>query len=151
QSAGSTTLAGGRLTVTGNAVLNGGLLAGTGVVAASLANNGGEVSPGGAGMAGTLTVSGNYTQGAAGTLTIEIGNPRTGAGSDQLIASGAATLGGTLNVRLLGRFKPAVGSSFRVLSAASRAGTFATANGLDLGHNRQLDPEYDAAGLNLVV
>ncbi|MEX2217265.1 MAG: hypothetical protein WD749_00770 [Phycisphaerales bacterium] len=85
----------------------------------------GAVIPGDEGGIGQLHVSGNYTQGAAGELHVEIRGLSPGTGYDQLLVSGAATLGGTLRVRLLDEFEPAPGQEFTVLTGASITGTFA--------------------------
>ena len=71
------------------AVQTGATLAGHGTVSGNV-TNGGTVSPGGS--VGTLTVSGNYVQGAGDTLAIEA-NPST---ASELVVGGSATLGGTL-------------------------------------------------------
>ena len=65
----------------------GGTLAGHGTVSGNV-TNGGTVAPGG--TIGTLTVTGNYTQGAGDTLAIEA-NPTT---ASELVVSGSASLGG---------------------------------------------------------
>src|SRR4029077_6284870 len=47
---------------------------------------------------------------------------------DTLTMSGAATLGGPLNVSLINAFSPALGNTFTILTAASVSGTFSTTN-----------------------
>ncbi len=56
------------LAASGGVFLSGGTLAGTGTVQANLSNTGGTVAPGFS--PGILNVTGNYTQGAGGTLAI---------------------------------------------------------------------------------
>lgn len=74
-------------------LLKAGTLSGGGTIEGSVENSGGVVSPGAS--PGTLSLSGNYTQGAGGRLDIEVGG--TGAGQfDVLALGGTATLGGTL-------------------------------------------------------
>jgi len=46
---------------------------------------------------------------------------------DRLLVSGAASLGGTLSVELLGGFTPAPSDTFVILDAASLSGVFANA------------------------
>jgi hypothetical protein len=67
-----------------------GLLAGTGMVDGPVVNAGGTVAPGLS--TGTLTITGNYTQGADATLHIEIGGLTAGSQFDQLVVSGTAAL-----------------------------------------------------------
>ena len=126
QTAGSTQLAGGNL---GGGTLNfaGGELTGAGTITGSVNSSGATVRPGGTGAAGTITISGTYTQGTGGMLAVELGG--AGAGQfDVLAVGGTATLGGTLNATLLGGFVPASGTTFQILTAAPRAGTFGTTN-----------------------
>lgn len=64
----------------------------------------------------TITVGGNYTQGAAGVL--ELGFGGTAANQvDQLKVSGRANLNGTLRVLALTNFQPLHNTKFTVLSA----------------------------------
>ena len=73
--------------------MNGGALTGSGTINANV-TNGGQVIPGGTGAAGMLTINGNYTQTATGSLNIELGGTAAGS-SDQLAVSGTASLGGS--------------------------------------------------------
>ena len=116
--------------------LTGGILEGTGTVAANL-TNGGEVRPGTS--PGTLAVDGAYTQTAAGVLVAEI----TASGHDLLDATGAATLDGTLEVETAAGFTPSVGDTFKVVEGASRTGEFADVNGIGSGPYEVL---YEADG-----
>lgn len=71
-----------------------GALSGTGTLGGDLVN-GGTVSPGSGLTPGTLSIGGNYTQGAGGSLQAKVNG--TGAGQfDVLSVAGNATLGGTL-------------------------------------------------------
>jgi hypothetical protein len=74
-------------------VLSGGTLRGHGTIGGNLLNDG-EVWPGGS--IGTLTVDGNYTQNAAGTLAIEVAP----AANDELNITGSASLAGKLAVQV---------------------------------------------------
>ncbi|HTL68524.1 MAG TPA: autotransporter domain-containing protein [Lacunisphaera sp.] len=89
----------------------GGFLGGNVTVAGNLVNSG-TVSPGNS--PGTITVTGNYTQTATGTLVIELAS---GASFDHLTIAGSAVLAGTLQVDLLGGFNP-LGQSFTFLTAS---------------------------------
>ncbi len=121
QTGGSTVLSGG--TITGGALdIDGGVLTGTGTINTSVTSDG-QVIPGGEGTTGLLTINGNYTQTATGSLNIELGGTGFGA-SDLLAVSGAASLGGTLDIATLGSFAPAFGNTFQVMTFGSSAGNF---------------------------
>lgn len=132
QTAGGTVLHGGTLTAleasSDNArqsiSFEGGTLSGSGTVNADV-TNGGTISPGGDGAAGTLTINGDFTQTASGKLNLELGGTNAGADFDQLRVTGASTLDGTLAVALLGTFAPGKDQSFRIMGFASHAGEFA--------------------------
>jgi len=49
---------------------------------------------------------------------------RAASGNDELVVLGTATLGGTLNVNLLGGFVPAHGQSFQIMTFTSETGSF---------------------------
>ena len=125
----------------------GGTLAGTGAVIGNVVVNGGEVSPGHS--PGLLTVTGDLTLDPSSTLTIQIGG--TGAGQfDQLNASGALALAGTLNLEFIDGYTPPVGSpmSFDMFSAGNGiTGGFQSVQVTGLGGGRvTLDPTALASG-----
>ena len=106
----------------GATAVNAGTLGGAGTIAGDL-NNASVVAPGTS--PGVLTVAGNYTQTAAGTLQLEL-NGAAGTEHDRLAVAGTATLAGQLAVSL--GFAPAAGQSFVVLDNPGGdpvAGTFA--------------------------
>lgn len=124
--AGRTLTVNSTLTVSGT-LTNNGTIQGTGTIVNNF-SNAGSVAPGLS--PGILTVSGTYAN--TGSLDIELGgtagpgvNPN---GHDQLVVSGAATLGGTLNVTLTNGYTPVNGDTFVIVDAASSSGTFATVN-----------------------
>jgi hypothetical protein len=89
-------LAGTKLNLANPLLLKAGKLSGAGTLQGSVDNSGGTVAPGAS--PGTLTLSGNYIQGAGGTLAIEVEG--TGAGQfDRLAVGGNAALGGTLSLQ----------------------------------------------------
>jgi hypothetical protein len=115
----------GSLAATALTIASTGILTGNGSVAAASVTNNGTVAPGNS--PGTLTINGNYLQGSGGTLAAEIGGTTAGAGYDQLIVTGNATLAGTLSVTSFGGFGPAAGDTFRLVKAGGAlSGTFAT-------------------------
>lgn len=135
QSQGITALAGGSISGT-LLTFTGGALGGSGTITADIANTSASVLPGGPGKIGTLTVTGNYTQGSAGTLVIELGGS---ALFDQLAVSGTTTLDGTLDIGSFGGFNPSNGQSFRVVQSAANPGTFAALSGLTAATTQSAD------------
>jgi outer membrane autotransporter protein len=101
----------------------GALLGGHGFLGGDLVSSG-IVSPGN--FPGTLTVNGNYTQNANGTLRIEV----AGLGPSQhdlLVVNGHASLAGTLQLIRLGGFQLHIGDQFTFLVAnRGVSGTFST-------------------------
>jgi hypothetical protein len=145
QSGGTTTLLGGTLAAGGLVDLEGGSLGGSGTIDASLRNSA-QVDVGGVNSSGRLTVTGDYTQTAAGVLNIEIGGAAPGMGYDQLVVNGAGTLDGTLNVSRIRGYTPASGTQFQILTFGSSDGSaFAMAN-IDIHF---LPPAYDPSDVTL--
>jgi hypothetical protein len=146
QTGGSTTLAGGTLTAAGLVDVQGGVLAGSGTINASVRNDA-RLLIGDSATAGALAINGDYTQTADGTLTVKVGGYSPGSDFDQLIVSGQATLDGTLVVTLTGGFRPASGDAFAVLLCGTEGGTFAW---LD-GDGPLFSPRYDPGDFTLVA
>jgi outer membrane autotransporter protein len=125
---GVTTVNGGSLIVDGSiaspTVVNpGGLLGGRGFLGGDLVNSG-SVSPGDS--PGTLTVSGNYTQNANGTLRIEVAGVLSNQ-HDLLVVNGHTSLAGTLQLIRLGGFQFHVGDKLTFLTVnGGVSGTFST-------------------------
>ena len=128
QSAGATLLSGGTVSFGGTALFSAGTLSGAGSIIGNINNAGASVQPGGSGATGSITTDGDYTQGAGGSLDIEIRGASPGQ-FDVFAPGGNAALGGTLNESFLNGFNPAPGAQFVVLTAAQRSGNFATVNG----------------------
>ncbi len=102
----------GGLTVFQNAFLGG-----IGTVFANLVNNG-LVAPGNS--PGTLTIQGDFTQSASGTLQLEVASTSV---FDRLLVSGQANLAGTLQVVNLGQ-PFSYGQQIPFLQAGSISGAF---------------------------
>ena len=69
----------------------------------------------------TLTMTGNYTQGASGMLRMEIASASS---YDVLSVSGTAMFAGTLGVSTLGVYTPSSGAGFALIRFASSGGSF---------------------------
>jgi hypothetical protein len=136
---------GGTLQLDAGMDLNGGILRGNGTIEGSVRNNGGVFSPGHS--PGKITINGNYTQGAGGALTMEIGGKAAGTEYDQLRVNGTATLGGTLNITLINGFRPAVGDVFQLILPNAFAGSFATINTVGFTGN----VNYSSGGITITV
>ncbi len=149
QTGGSTNLAGGTLTSSSATVaINGGLLGGAGTVNGNVTSSG-QVVPGGVGVAGVVNISGTYSQGAAGSMTVNLGGPNPGSGYSQLTVSGKATLGGTLYVSLVNGFAPGGGATFQVLNYGSDSGQFASVVPTNFPVGTFLSTGYTASSLVL--
>lgn len=111
------------------------------------APNSGIVS---AGAGSSVEFTGTFAQASTGTTRIDIGG--TAIDTFGLVAvTGAATLDGTLEVQFASGFTPAVGSSFKVLTYASKIGTFATVNVTGLASGLKITPQYNGSDMTLVV
>src|SRR5207247_5619443 len=102
QTAGAT-IVDGLLKATGPIQITGGIFGGAGIVQGDLAN---AAQLGADGSSGILTITGNYTQTAAGTLNVKIGGTAVGTQYDQLNVLGSANLDGALNISLINGFGP---------------------------------------------
>jgi hypothetical protein len=85
-----------------------------------LVNHGGTLSPGHS--IGQTHVAGDLTF-AGGALAIELASPSL---ADTLVVDGDATLGGALDVSLLGGFTPAPGDNWQIISAHGIFGGFSS-------------------------
>ena len=155
QTAGTTEFAGGGL-YTGTAVLNGGIITGVGIVNASVSNAAGALAPGnGIGtlqLAADSGVAGDYSQGAAGSLRIQIGGTTPGSGHDQFVIARNAALNGGLNIQLVGGYQPSIGDAFTILNCGgSRSGTFARVSGVNIGNGKRFNVQYGAQNVTLTV
>jgi outer membrane autotransporter protein len=101
----------------------GALLGGHGFLGGDLVSSG-IVSPGNS--PGTLTVNGNYTQNANGTLRIEVAGLAPSQ-HDLLVVNGHASLAGTLQLISLGGFQLHIGDKVTFLTAQGGvSGNFST-------------------------
>ncbi|HEX9259882.1 MAG TPA: right-handed parallel beta-helix repeat-containing protein, partial [Acidimicrobiales bacterium] len=97
-----------------------------------------------------LSVSGNFTNSASGTYRSELAGDATWS---RVVATGTASLAGTLDVDVVPPFLPALGTSFALLDATVVTGAFTSevGTGDDLGNGTSLSVVYDAATGDVVV
>ena len=109
-----------------------------------LMNNGGVFAPGY--TSGTTSVVGSYTQSPEGTLRIDLGGQLSGSEYDVLDISGAANIGGTLDINFVdfgsGLFSANLVDSFDVLFAESIVGEFDLLTLAILGDGLDWNIEY---------
>ncbi len=118
---------------------------GTGTHVGSLSNAGGTLSPGNS--PGLTEVTGDYDQGPAGSLLIEILGTTAASQYDVVDVTGSATLDGLLEVVLLDGYIPNDGDSFDILIADTIVGGFSTLTLPSLsGMNWELETLVDAQG-----
>jgi uncharacterized repeat protein (TIGR01451 family) len=126
QSSGTATVGAGTLASSSplGMTFNGGTINGSGTLNTTIVNNSSAaLNPSGSPNAGTINITGNYTQGSGASLTTDLfGN----ASFDKLTVGGAATLAGSYTATLQGGFTPSNATTFDVLTFASRTGDFAS-------------------------
>jgi Secretion system C-terminal sorting domain len=120
-----------------------GVLQGSGALSGSFASSG-TVSPGNS--PGCLSFTNNFT--STGNINIEIGGSAGCSEYDKINVTGTANLSGVLNVSLVNGFRPAAGSNFTLINAATRTGNFSTIN-YPSGYTWQ--PVYDGTSVKLTV
>jgi hypothetical protein len=135
QNSGSTVLTS-NLDITNSGVnifdLNGGMFSGTGSLSGNLQNDGGTVAPGES--PGVLTVQGNFTQGAGGTLAIELSGLNPGSENDRFHVAFVANLGGTLALSRLNGFSPSLSFNYDYfLYDLGAVGNFSAITGTNAG------------------
>lgn len=117
-------------------------------LSASLISNG-AIRPGSS--PGLLRVTGALAMGASSRTHVELGGTTAGAGFDRLAASGALSLGGSLELSLVNGFAPAAGQSFPILAGGPRTGRFSSISGIALGGGLSLEPQYSDSAVVLRV
>ncbi len=121
QTSGETDLGG--LIMIGNVSLEGGVLSGSGLIAGNLTNSAGFVSPGHS--AGMITVAGDFAQSADGTLIVEEGGPLPNQ-FDQVMCTGSASLGGSLDIKLIDGYTPDTADTLSPIAASNVSGSFSS-------------------------
>lgn len=141
---------GGSLSATTLTLGPNGLLEGDSEVMGNVVN-GGVVRPGVEG-AGALAIDGEYTQQQNGAIEFEIGGTIAGDQHDQLTATGAANISGSIAVTFEAGFTPLLGQSFTLLTATGGVAGFF--NGISLPSapaGTALVLNFDANAIRLVV
>ena len=124
------------------------LLSGVGTINANVTSDG-QVSPGGRGAPGILTINGTYSQSSSAALNIELGGPTPGIQYDQLDVNGPAYLGGTLDLSFL--IGPVWGHTYAIANASPLIGTFGTINDLNPAGGPTLTPAYGTGTLTITA
>jgi len=101
---------------------------------------------------GYLSLSGSYDQGTAGTFTPQLDGTSEASTYGVLVATGEATVAGTLDIDTISGFSPTGGNTFKVITGASVAGTFGTILGqYPPGNNTAYRVTYDPSDVTLGV
>jgi hypothetical protein len=148
---GKLTLGSGTVDLGMGTLTNSGIISGNGSVIGTVVNSG-IVMMGGDGAAGTINITGSFTQTAAGSLYAEIGG-RGAADSDRLNVSGDVNLAGAVDVWLIGGFVPAAGDVFAILTfGGQRAGGFGQVNahGDAMAYPWVFEYSTDSAGVRIL-
>ncbi|MEW6386615.1 MAG: autotransporter-associated beta strand repeat-containing protein [Thermodesulfobacteriota bacterium] len=150
--AGLTTVQAGTLNLTGGVrdttVSAGGTLTGTGTVTGAL-NNSGTINPGNS--PGTLNVDGSFTQGAGGTLQVEIASPTS---YDRIVVTGApgtASLNGTVAPILSGGYLPRTNQIIPdiITTTGGLTGTFSQIANQRISRTLYWQPLYTSTSFSL--
>lgn len=146
---GTIALAGGTFRTLQPLWLAGGLLTGWGTLNADV-TNAASIRP--SSSNGVLTIVGQCEQLLGGRMEFELAGNIPGTNQSRLNITGEATLRGTVGVLWREGYTPSPGTSFPVLTFASRQGEFCCFdNFLLLGQSRRLTPVYTTTSLILAA
>ncbi|MCP4248916.1 MAG: hypothetical protein GY778_17885, partial [bacterium] len=149
QTGGVTSLNGGDIRTDHLTGLNllGGYLLGDGLITGNVTNAGGAVAvSAGFTPPGTMSIDGNYWQGATGLLRVRV----LATGVDLISISGSAALDGALLINT-GGFVPSLGTSYVPLTYAPRMGCFRRIAGLTIDATKAFEPTFNPTELILSV
>ena len=149
QTAGSTTVDG-TLTAPSGTTIGAGSVFGKGTIASTVVSSGSVTAGDSATKAGKLSLS-TYTQNSSGSLNIQIGGSTAGTQYSQLAVANGVSLHGTLNLKLINGFLPAIGNTFIILTGTAVSGTFATVNGLSINSGEHFTVTYHPTNVTLTV
>ena len=128
-----------------------GTLLGKGTVAAAVTSAGAVTVGDSATKAGLLTVTGSYSQESTGILDVAVGGTTAGSQYSQLAVSNGVSLGGTLNIKLIGGFTPAIGDRFTIVTGSAVTGQFTKVNGTNIGSSAHFEVSYTSTAVTLTV
>jgi hypothetical protein len=131
-------------------IVKGSLFGNGGTVAAHVSSSGTVVPADSMTTTGKLGITGAYTQTAAGALDANIAGANSGQ-FNVLNVGGTATLGGTLNIKLLDNFVPLIGATFEILTARHVSGAFAIVNGTKINSEEHFTVTYNSDNVTLTV
>jgi hypothetical protein len=146
-----TSIVDGLISATSGLALQKGSLSGRGMLAGVVNSSATVIAGDSTTKAGKLTVSGTYTQSSTGVLDVAIGGNTLGTQYSQLAVSHGVSLNGTLNIKLINGFVPAIGSTFTVLTGSAVTGQFAKVNGSSINSSEHFQTNYMATGVTLSV
>ena len=149
QTAGTTTVDG-VLTAAGGVTIQAGKVFGRGTIASTVVSSGSVTAGDSATKAGKLSLS-TYTQKSSGSLNLQIGGLTAGTQYSQLAVANGVSLNGTLNIKVVNGFIPAIGNSFIILTGSARSGTFALVNGLTIPTGGHFTVAYNPTNVTLTV
>jgi len=147
QTAGGTTTVDGTLVAPTGVTIQAGSLMGKGTINATVVSSGAVTAGDSASKPGKLSPS-TYTQDSTGSLTIPISSA-TAYG--QLAVGNGASLNGTLTIKRLATFIPAIGSTFTILTGSAVTGTFSKVNGLSINSGEHFAIAYNPTSVTLTV
>ena len=150
QTAGTTTLDG-TLTANHGFNLQKGSVMGQGTLAAVVTSNATVTVGDSSTRPGKLTVTGTYTQSATGMLNVAVEGTTVGTQYSQMAVSNGISLSGTLNIKRINSFLPAIGETFTILTGSAVSGLFTTVNGLSINSGEHFEITYTATAVKLTV
>jgi hypothetical protein len=131
-------------------IIKGSLLGNGGNIAAHVSSSGTVIPADSLTAVGKLGITGAYTQTSMGALDANIAAASSGQ-FNVLNVTGTATLGGTLNIKLLNHFVPLIGATFEILTARKVTGVFATVNGTTINSSEHFTVTYNSDNVTLTV
>jgi hypothetical protein len=149
QTAGTTTVDG-TLAAPSGVSVGAGNLFGKGKISATITSSG-SVTPGDSPTKpGILSLS-TYTQNSTGILNISIGGTTLGTQYSQLAVANGVSLAGTLNLKLINGFVPAIGNTFTILTGSAISNKFTTVNGQIINSGECFQVTYGGTSVTLTV
>lgn len=149
QLAGTTTVYG-TVTAPAGFSLEKGSLLGKGTIVSAVTSNASVTAGDSSTKPGKLAITGSYTQQSEGTLNISLGG--TAAGTfGELATTNGVSLTGTLSLKLINGFVPAVGDTFTILTGSAVSGTFTTVKGESINSGEHFEVNYNGNSVTLTV